>query len=415
MRESWKCVPLGDTYTLIQQRVKDPRTAPERRYVGMEHIDPDAELTRWGDPASVTSAKTPFAADDVLFGRLRPYLRKVALAPWEGVASTEVLVLRAHPGVCLPRMLHLVAGSELVLQQAIQRSAGSRMPRTSARDLASIEVKLPPLDEQRRIVDLIGSLDATISATDQAVAKTEQTRRTILTDLLSNAGAAGYSRSRDLNPEGWAWRPLGDVADVVRGLSWSKDEEHATPAPGLIPVLRIGNVQLAGIEADDTLYVPAPSPGQAAKVRIGVSTIVMVGSNGNPARVGNAHLATTDIHGYGFASFLIGINPLELVDAHFLLGVLQSDRVQSDITLATSGSTGLKNISLTWLRSLAVPVPPDPEQRFIADVISAHDAEIAALKANAAAARTARAGILSELLSGAHEIPASYDRLLEAA
>ena len=415
MRDGWQRVPLGDTYTLIQERVEDPRTASGLRYVGMEHIDVGAPLRRWGDPTSVTSAKTRFSKDDVLFGRLRPYLRKVARAPWDGLASTEILVLRARTDCCLPGMLHLLIGSEHVLQLAIQQSAGSRMPRTSARDLAQMAVSLPPLDEQRRIVDLVGSLDATIAATDQAVAKAEQARRAILADLLFATNVASLSSGRQLNRQTWRLESLGDVAGVVRGLSWSKDEERAAPGAGLIPVLRIGNVQVDGIDASDTLYVPTPASRTASKVLIGQSTIIMVGSNGNPARVGNAHRATQEINGYGFASFLIGVTPFRHVDSRFVLCVLQSDRVQSEITAATSGSTGLKNISLSWLRSLVIPVPPIEDQRFIAEVAEDVDAEVNALRVAARATRGMRRSLLAELLSGKHEIPASYDRLLEAA
>ena len=209
--------------------------------------------------------------------------------------------------------------------------------------------------------------------------------------------------------------PLGHIATVLRGLSWSKHEESASPGQGLVPVLRIGNVQTSGIDSSDTLYVRAPPLRTSSRVLIGEDTIVMVGSNGNPNRVGNAHLATREIYGYGFASFLIGITPQAHGSAPFLLSVLQSDRIQSEITLATSGSTGLKNISLSWLRSLAIPVPPPEEQQFIAGVSAALDAEVATMRSAEAAARKTRSSLLAELLSGTHQIPPTYDRLMEAA
>jgi len=132
----------------------------------------------------VTSSVTPFEPGDVLFGRLRPYLHKVAFAHFLGVCSPEVLVLRASDS-CIDRFLYLLCSSDATVMKCVQMSAGTRMPRTSTSDLASIPVFLPPLVEQERIVEVVSSLDGVIQSTVRAVDDAKSLRSGLLSDLLS--------------------------------------------------------------------------------------------------------------------------------------------------------------------------------------------------------------------------------------
>jgi|GEM_PF-2661386 len=199
--------------------------------------------------------------------------------------------------------------------------------------------------------------------------------------------------------EGWKETTLGEVASVERGVSWSKEQESWQPVQGAVPVVRIGNVQLSGIAMSETLYVRNVKKTSIDMKAILTSTILMVGSNGNPDRVGNVHLAGTNLSGHLYASFLIGIDCGASSLPEFLWMYLQSQAVQARISEATAGSTGLKNIRLAWLRSMVVQIPPLAEQKRIVDVIEAVDAYVASLESYANAARTARAALLHELLT----------------
>ena len=397
MREGWQRVALGDTYTLMQDRVDDPRTASGLRYVGMEHIEPGVALRQWGDPTSVTSAKTRFSKGDVLFGRLRPYLRKVARAPWDGLASTEILVLRAQTDRCLPEMLHLLIGSEHVLQQAIQQSAGSRMPRTSARDLAQVAVSLPPLDEQRRIVDLIGSLDATIAATDQAVAKAEQARRASIV-----ASIGGQDPRRSLTRV-----TLAEITSFAGGYAFP--EKHQGQDSGDVPFLKVSDMNSVGNETTITranhwvsestltaMRARAWPPGTVIFPKVGAALLT------EKRRVLGERAA--------FDNNIMGLIPGPLVEPGFLLAFMETVRLGR---LAQPGA--VPSVNQKHIDSIPLALPSLGDQRCIMGIIAAFDDATAALRATTGAARVTRRGMLSGLLSGAHEIPSTYDRLLEAA
>ena len=125
----------------------------------------------------------------------------------------------------------------------------------------------------------------------------------------------------------------------------------------------------------------------------------MVGSNGNRDRVGNLFLANRQVTGHLLASFLIRIDPTEGVCERFLAASLRSARIQSLITDSTAGSTGLKNLSLEWLRMLRLDLPPLSEQRAIAGVLDAIDEAIERTEAVIAATERLRDSLLHELLT----------------
>lgn len=89
----WRVVRLEEVVGLRKGTVS-PLEVPQARYVGLEHID-SGEITirRFGYATDVKSAKAVFHPGDILYGKLRPYLEKAALAQWTGVCSTDILVL----------------------------------------------------------------------------------------------------------------------------------------------------------------------------------------------------------------------------------------------------------------------------------------------------------------------------------
>ena len=125
----------------------------------------------------------------------------------------------------------------------------------------------------------------------------------------------------------------------------------------------------------------------------------MVGSNGNRDRVGNVFLSDPQVYGHLLASFLIRVSPIKEVSERFLSASLRSDQIQSLITESTAGSTGLKNLSLNWLRNLLISLPPLPEQRAIAAVLDSIDDAIERTEAVIAATEQLRDSLLHELLT----------------
>jgi type I restriction enzyme S subunit len=99
-------------------------------------------LGGYGATGSITSTKSAFREGDILFGKLRPYFHKVVSAPTDGVCSTDVLVLRSAVPELAGYVLAAVC-SDSVVQECTAASEGTRMPRTSWKDLGAVEVPWP--------------------------------------------------------------------------------------------------------------------------------------------------------------------------------------------------------------------------------------------------------------------------------
>ena len=126
----------------------------------------------------------------------------------------------------------------------------------------------------------------------------------------------------------------------------------------------------------------------------------MVGSNGNPDRVRNVFLINNSMKGHVLASFLIRIDPVQDLSERYLTMALRSDRIQESITESTSGSTGLKNLSLEWLRALRLALPPLTEQRAIAGMLDSVGEAIERAREERVALQAVKASASDALLSG---------------
>jgi type I restriction enzyme S subunit len=125
----------------------------DQRVVGLEHmISGEVFQKQFGDNTAVSGVVTKFAKGDVLYGKLRPNLRKVSIATFDGYCTTEILALRPRESYS-SEVLHAILSSKYVLFEVLKYSKGTKMPRVNPGDLMSIEV--PRLNaEQTRSASL---------------------------------------------------------------------------------------------------------------------------------------------------------------------------------------------------------------------------------------------------------------------
>jgi type I restriction enzyme S subunit len=149
----------------------EPAAAGLERFVAMEHLEPGSLHVRsWGNVADGTTFTRRCRPGQVLFGKRRAYQRKVAVAEFEAVVSGDIYVLAPKDTQrLLPELLPFLCLSERFFQHAVGTSAGSLSPRTNWSSLASFEFDLPPLDQQRRIAEILWAVDAAASATIKAL------------------------------------------------------------------------------------------------------------------------------------------------------------------------------------------------------------------------------------------------------
>jgi len=181
----WPPVRLASVVSLDALTATPNDLSDDDLYIGLENIGPNGELIGLGDvrATSLRSTKNRFTSNDVLFGKLRPYLTKVARPTGAGVCSTDILVLR--PSDALDRdYLYWWLRSPTVIEDATARSTGATLPRISPSTLGEFEIPVPPLAGQQRIVaklDEVQSACAEVSANiERRKAKAGELRQSVL-------------------------------------------------------------------------------------------------------------------------------------------------------------------------------------------------------------------------------------------
>lgn len=331
----------------------------------------------------------------MLFGRLRPYLRKVVLADSSGVCTPEILVVRADRSEVLPGFLHALLSSDTVIDAAVRMSAGTRMPRTSAADLLSLRVVLPPLDVQRRIVDLVGALDDNIAALERE----------------SDGVGVLLAQAQNKLPKGGESMTLGDLLTAIEsGTSVATNGgDLAVGSPRILKVSAVRPARFSANEAKPLGEIRLPD-----RARVTEGDLLMTRSN-TPDRVGYVCVAD-DVPADTFMPDLIWrLVPDETkTSSVFLEHALSSPLMRRRITATAVGtSESMRKVNKKGVSSVAIELPSLEAQAEYVATCSALKESLTSLEREIGVLRSLRSSLLPALLSGEVEIPESYDSLFD--
>ena len=155
------------------------------RFVGLEFIEADNfQLQGWGEIANGTTFSKRFVKGDVLFGKRRAYLKKVAVADFDGICSGDILVIRAKAKKMLQGLLPYYISADAFIQHAVSTSAGSLSPRTKWKDLADLEVSIPDPNTQSTILEVLQQLDKTVNQLKQQKTTLKNLKQKLLNEIL---------------------------------------------------------------------------------------------------------------------------------------------------------------------------------------------------------------------------------------
>lgn len=174
---------FGKIADCIEQHDKQKKDVS--RFIGLENIEPEnLKISTWGNIADGTTFTKKFSKDDVLFGKRRAYLKKVAIADFDGICSGDILVLRAKEKMMLPELLPFYASAEAFIQHAVSTSAGSLSPRTKWRDLSSFEIAVPDLKAQEKIVEVFQQIQTTLAQITSQKQTLKNLKQKLLNEIL---------------------------------------------------------------------------------------------------------------------------------------------------------------------------------------------------------------------------------------
>ena len=198
---------------------KKPTEEDRFTYLGLEHLDPGSlTVTRWGADVAPKGEKLLMKKGDVLFGKRRAYQKKVAIAPFDGIFSAHGMVLRPREDVIDKNFFPLFISSDYFLDAAIKISVGSLSPTINWRDLKTLEFDLPELETQRKLAEVLWSINDTMDAYKKLISATDEL---VKSQFMEQFGDPVKSPKHSLSP-------IGTIGEVMTGTtpSMKKDEYY---------------------------------------------------------------------------------------------------------------------------------------------------------------------------------------------
>jgi len=360
-KSDWKPCCLGDVVEESRLVARDPVKEGIEKVVGLEHIDSESiHLKRWETLEQSTTFTKKFVKGQVLFGRRRAYLKKAALATFDGICSGDITVLQAKEGL-LPEMLPFLINNDKFFDFAIKNSAGSLSPRVKFKDLANFKFFLPPKKEQARIASLFGAADGVKVSTEELC----NTLQTLKARLCSHYFTEGANSIKTKNfgshkiPFHWSIEPIHKFASVEYGISESvannKDSNLGWP------ILTGANITIDGkLDLTKKVFIEIPSN---EKFFLSKGDLLFNWRSGSPEHVGKT--AIFDLLGnYTYASFVLRIRCGERLSHKFAYYMLNHLRAIEYFTKDIAQQVNFK-MNAAVFRQVEIPVPPLQEQEQI--------------------------------------------------
>lgn len=345
MRE-WKECTLAD----IAQIKKDSWKVGDESspYIGLEHIEENKlRFNDIGSSEKVGSNKYRFKAGDTLFGKLRPYFRKVIKPDFDGICSTDIWVISPKDGVDADFLFYFFANEEMV-NLSYASSSGTRMPRADWDFLKETKWLLPSSYEQKAIASVLSSLDDKIDLLHRQNQTLEAMAETLFRQwFVKEAG------------DDWEEYKVSDIADRKRETvkPYETSEQlffhYSLPSfdDGKIPVRELGG------EIRSNKYRVIPRSVLVSKLNPRFPRIWAI-----EKEIDDASICSTEFQVY---------LPKEDALFPFLYNLLKSEGAINALQMAASGTSGShQRVKPDDISNITFQVPSLVRAKEFSDVIS---------------------------------------------
>ena len=254
---NWPTGALESIAILDRRSIHPSQAEAATPYIGLEHLDGDGRINciKTVASAGLKSNKFQFSDHHVLFGKLRPYLRKIARPEFSGVCSTDIIPIRPKDGVSRNYLYYFLRTPETV-NLATSRCTGVNLPRLGPKQLASFQIPLPPLAEQKRIAGILDAADALRAKRREALAQLDTLLQSTFLDMFGDPVT---------NPMGWEVVSVGDEIGFLTSGSRGWAKYYAEDGDTFI---RIQNLKDGQLDLGDIAFVNAPESTEARRTRV---------------------------------------------------------------------------------------------------------------------------------------------------
>ena len=397
-KSTWKPVRFGEV-AIQQKQSVDRDTTNITRYIKGEHMkSEDLHLRNWGDltdeylgPAFVRR----FEIGDILYGSRRTYLKKVAIAHFEGITSNTTFVIKANEEVIDKNLLPFIMLSEGFTQHSIRNSKGSVNPYINWKDLAKYEFLLPPKDQQAQLAELRWAMDEVVKY------EIEVLRKLILKEKVTIEELVSGKRTLDVTDEKFTFSESKKSTNKWKLLSLEllcekvTDGEHLSPnfvGEGY-PILSAKDIQDDGVQMENAKFI-AKEAFQLSRRRCNPEyNDVLIVSRG--ATIGRTTVNKIS-EPFALMGSVILLKPKSTILGDYL-GLLVKRKSYQNRLLAISGSTAQQAIYLADIKKSKLAIPPISYQKLIVKFVEKISNSIYSIKTKIASSKALQKSLINQI------------------
>lgn len=341
---TWKTAKLDEVASIDRSGVSPENIESGTTYVGLENIASGGTFVNVDQVSNgeLASTKFTFSPLHLLYGKLRPYLAKIACPDFSGVCSTDILPILPGPKLDKRFLCYFLRQPHMV-DFATSRCTGANLPRLSPAKLAEFEIPLPPLTEQKRIADILDKADAVRQ-------KRQEVRSIVKKELLKSAFRDELGDPQT-NPKDWPIEKLGDVINFVGGSQPPKDTFISEPSPDYVRLVQIRDFK--------SNKYPTYIPKELAK-RPFKKNDVMIARYGPPV-----FQILRGLEGSYNVALMKAENTARTTK-DFIFHLLQIPEIHDVVVANSERTAGQSGTNLPLLKNLEIPIPPVEKQEEIA-------------------------------------------------
>ena len=249
----------------------------------------------------------------------------------------------------------------------------------------------PPLSEQKKIAEILATQDRVIELKEKLIAEKQSQKKYLMSVLLGDDFKKPFKLNGVIiDKKKWEKKKIGDVCDNYTGLTYAPEN---VSSKGVL-VLRSSNIQNGKLCFDDNVYVDMEIPIRS-KVKIG--DILVCVRNGSRSLIGKSAIITKEAECAAFGAFMTVLRSKN-VNQLFLFYIWQSNNIQKQIKVLMGAL--INQITSFDIQHLHFSCPSLPEQKAIADVLSAADEEISLLQKDLEQEKLKKKSLMQLLLTG---------------
>ena len=338
--------------------------------IELEHISKESGHLLGSTSSNLQrSTKNVFKKGNVLFGKLRPNLRKYLYCEFDGVCSSEIWVLEAKQGIYPKFLFYLVQQDRFISSACVV--SGSKMPRADWDYVSKIPFQVPPLPEQKAIAETLQAWDTAIEKTEKLITEKEKQFGWLRSSLIRNVKDTTVHQFGDLLSE-----------------SRMPDTEN-NPKKRITVRLHLKGVSIREYRGTESEGATQYFVRKAGQLIYGKQNIFR----------GSIGIIPNELDGYSSSQDIPAFDIADKISPSWLFWYMSQSHFYKRLEHFATGS-GSKRLHPKELFRINIAVPTFEQQKRIAETLNTFSHKIDLLKKLAEQYRKQKRGLMQKLLTG---------------